>query len=432
MLLSDNSQANNVSSPELFTVTRLLAIANKFFSVSWIIFFILLVFLCVLLPRFDFYLEDVQTFLFPLFLLALRKLPRNTRFRLPLGLVVTALLFWLVGALNVRAFSSSVSNNSLVYLSRLEADKDGLLGRDLYLRYNEIAKTYSLPRMALVQRSFSHDEEAESWLEKRSSAIFLVHGLAEWLRVIVPDRSSYFDEPGFIFKQTNTEELAKEAKDYSINLSKNSLVVQPDFFPVPLVFSTHPGLINLPGATPELGRHFLAWMARAIGPHIDKDEGLGEVFLVDANGFRRNDGDSVARGREDVDAIRKHFLYNAISIDGPWKTLAPRSAALFYLGLLESKDISDGQYYSAAALKCALAAFKNAASFVEKRFNADIYAAIFNNAAVLQIIAAENARDIARARQWLTKAAMLPETGVSNHASKLAMLNLLMLDRAGL
>lgn len=388
---------------------------KKYLSPFWLIFLAVLLLVFLILAYSGVLIEDLQTYFFPLFLVTLWRLPRSPAFRLPVPLVIFAFFLW-VGVESVGAFSRSSSLPS-IRLSRLQGDSDGLRARGLYQRYNEIARTYELPSMSLLQLSFDGDAEAREWLDEKPNCPFLIYGPPRWFRVVFPrDASRYFADYPRLMKIEDMPQLFKDsARHLGILLERDVAVAYMPGVGVPLALTFQPEVVGIPGEPAELSRHGIAWLAKGLerGP------------------WAQREGDRMAeQERASRHAARFDAFYEAGHISGPWKTNILLGLSYYFMGTLDLLEALDSPRVEPVLTESALRAFRKAAALVVRWKDPGVAAAVFNNAAVAQLAKGTSSGDLAKARKWFKYA--LTSRGESQKpslASRVAMLNLISLDQ---
>lgn len=365
-------------------------------------------------------LEDAQTILFPVALLCIARLPVNSKYRLSWVPLTIILACWLTAAIHVRGYFPHQLGRSTVYLARLNNDKSELKARELYRTYNEVANAYSLPLMSMVQREFTSLDEARSWLDARPTAAFLVLGEPNWLRVLLQHRVSLV-EPVVVNSPVLSEgvsssgehALRTEAVYYGIDLEAQAAVVRSNGSDLALVITRTPDSIRLPAEPSDLARHYLGWLAKG----LDKPSATNPS----------------AETLELQRAQRDDAFSSAANIRGQWRTFAPVSLARFFRGQLALGAGLSGGRTEYGEVRCAVKHLAQAKKALQVKFDPELYSAILNNLGVSLITMNHEAATITDARRALAVASTVTEaTGVPTYSARLALLNLLMLDRAGL
>lgn len=340
----------------------------------------------VLAPHFGVLAEDAQTFLFPLFAVVFYFIPKNRAQRLPLVLLLFVVLLWLATSAFVRGALPQGAETSRIYLSRLQGDSDGMQARGLYQRINEIARTYELPRMELVQRFFSDEADALQWLHRNPRSPFVIWGAPEWYTVSLAPNQSDLLSPHKLDGSCPTETKGER-------FDNNSFCIPPFGGRFELVLV--PESITIPDTPPELGRHFIAWLARGLS--LDKKPG---------HPWNRSDKASKPVSQSALLlAMRRDAVIEALRIDGPWASGTPHGLAHFLLGTLDCIEGLEQGAPEERLFESSLEHFRKAASLVAETDNPRLFAAIFNNAALVKLLLARGEDDVRQARKWFALAA---------------------------
>ncbi len=355
--------------------------------------------------------------LFPLFALAVWRLPRPGVQRLPLMLLLLAVCVWGIASLHVSGLIPGTSQEAVTFLSRLQGDKDGLRTRELYSRYNQIAQTYSLPGIELVQRSFRTTEEARNWLNRRTNVPFLVSGTLEWVSIDFPhDASPYFRFAKNVVSAEQAPTFMKEwARDLHLNLETEIALVHLPGYEIPFVVAFQPEAISVPSEPTELCRHFIAWLGKGL---------VRPPRMLD--GERR-----VQDLREENIAERKDAFNEAAHIEGAWKSPVPKSLALYFLGTLNFMLSLDGEQIDQASLQLAHESFRDSGHGLQRSRSLEFFTVLFNNAALAQLVdySDPSAFEDARRMLWLA-ATSYKENKRITVGEKAALINLLVLQNS--
>lgn len=343
----------------------------------------LLVILVLIAPSLGFLAEDAQTVMFPLCSIAFYFIPKSREQRLPLALIVLISILWIGTSAFVRGALPTSAQTPHVYLSRLSGDGDGLRARAIYQRYNEIARTYELPKMELVQRFFSTEDDARQWLRSSPQSPFVIWGSPEWYGLVFAPSQ----DPLFLPHRMNSLCSGKSDRTAS-PASSGEICIPPFEGHFKLVFL--PESIGIPDEPPELGRHFIAWLARGLSlqkAEIAPDPGPDAGRLMSESA--------------QLLAMRRDALTEALRIEGPWASGNPHGLAHFLLGTLDCIEWLNQADESSRLLESSLGHLRKAASLVAKSDNPRLFAAIFNNAALVKLLLAEGNEDVLQAKRWL-------------------------------
>ncbi len=356
-----------------------------------------------------FAVEDLQTLVFPIIAISVLYLPRNTQFRIPLAAFGCAIFLWLGSALEVRGFMPVRSSGQGVFLANLEGDSERYYSRERLRLYNLIAKAYDLPHMTMVHRRFSTPVGAHNWLNKQRKGIVLLFGGQKWTQGVFKSEGwQYLQSPihnleGFELPNPVIEEIHK----LKINLRDDAFVVSNEDLEMPLFLQVTPERFQLPSIPGELFNRFLAWLSGGL-----REKLYGMSQSVEEKSMRRD------------------YFNEAASVVGPWLSNAPRGLGKFFVA---SDDTVNALAKEPSLFRCALKQFREGAAFATIQEAPEINAAIFNNAGVAMLLQATERKHFAKASQWLWHAAITVDSnGQPVLGAKLAMLNVIMLDRAGL
>ena len=266
-------------------------------------------------------IEDLQTLLFLPLLLAFWRLPKNPSYRIPGPLILTVLILWLGASLRVHGVFNKPSSRTAVYLSRFPGDKDGLLGRSTFQRYNEIAQTYHLPSMELLLRTLSTEKETRLWLSGNPNVPLVVGGDSEHFDITF---NNIIDSQAHCFRAALAQDSLsssqrKAAQDLGIDLERDVLSVRIPGLERPLLLTMQPLRVKIPDEPSELSRHFMAWLAAGLAkkPH-------------DVLESPESPADRLSRWQ---DAFNE-----ALKIDGPWGTPIPAGLSYYMIGTLQTLE----------------------------------------------------------------------------------------------
>lgn len=371
-------------------------------SIFWFVALVVFSFCVTLAPRFGYYLEDAQAAFFPVLLFSFFMLPKKKTFRIPSLVVFFCILGWGHSVLKTSGVFSFFPTDSRLYLSRLSNDDMEVTARDLKRRVNEIAATYHLSTLELLPQSLIGASEQKKWLSHHPDARLIIGGDKHWLVVTarVP----------FLFHKDNSS-TSKELFSLETESRYLGLTQGVDYDPLFIsglnnhfLLSSRMLTFSLPSTPTELSRHYLAWLAAG----LDEEESFHHIGLG--------------------------YLYEAQQVLGLWKSSGPLAVAHFFsalghllLALEHETSVELGE------VNCALDQFKQALAKVRQKYEPELYATFFNNAAVAKLVAAQTEKDYQMAEAWLLKAAKTrTKQGEATQGTKLALLNLITLTRTGI
>ena len=359
-------------------------------------------------------IEDAQSALFPLFLLCFLGFFAAPAFRFPLWLGFAAVCCWFLALLHINQVFTVGGSPHQALMARLAGDDSSLEGRDLFSRVNQIADTYVLTRAKLIFRSVDSEKEAQGLLASNPESPYLVWGDSEWYRIASQGNLANLGL-GAAIASTTVDNKEQQLPLQHFGLSRGhyvSVVSQADFGPE-LAIVVVPEYFNMPARPEELARHFLAWLS----------EGLAADSLL-----RTKVDPAISTTSMRLDAFNEASL-----IDGVWKSHAPLGFADQMLGtftLLDSlkEDRERGREGERAA-----AFFRKAAGYARHETDPELYAAIFNNAAVTMALRGSSPEDFQKAETWLHHALGAVKKGASvPQGSRAALFNLNSLFQTGL
>lgn len=392
---------------------------RKNFNTPWGIVFVLTFFLLLILPRFGIRIEDTQTLFFPVVLVSFWKFPRTSNFCFPIAFVILAFGCWGFSFLFTRAFVPNRLMSRAIYVSRLSDDQHEVETHRFQRQFHEVAKTHSFTGLSQLERTFRNELDALAWLSHHPQALMLLRGSPALLEVILPARGLTW-ENGATLDPDIPESLLQASRRAGIELSKDTIILQPRDLDVALAIAGTPELLRLPGPPPDQSWHFLVLLAKgfSVGSGTRGSPKIqDQTFAL----FQAK------RWEEFVEASR---LYSG------WRFTSPRALAEFFLGTDQLLGSTRNSAEGAKEIQCALLNFRRGMRYARKKQDREILAALFNNAAVAQLLLAHTGsteeRDYRTARKWLLQAAsIVNSSGKVVRGGKLAYLNLVMLERAG-
>jgi len=331
---------------------------SAYVNLKWVAALCVLLGIALIAPFFGLAVEDTQTLLFPFFVLVLFLLPRERLLKLPVAIVLLWFVFWGAGVMNVRALLPLHGGSSQLYLSRLYGDRSGAAARRFLNAYAELARRFSVPGISMIQRSFETPTAASSWLRARPDALALVSGDTEWLLF-------QFNR---IFSQPSVElpGIAGGVEVYVPFANRKLIVVEA------------PQALTVGQQPIDLSKHYTAWLLEGVN-----------------------------WSRQGKLTPARHAFEAASEVSGPWRSLDPQGFSHFLLGTSYFIANTKERAVSAAHLSCAIMHFKRALSLANSLQSPEIASVAFNNAAVAQLVAAEDEEHIDLAKRWLERALVL-------------------------
>lgn len=370
-------------------------------------------------------IELAQTIFFPLFLLCLWRLPRSKAFHLPSGLVFASLACWGVSGLHVRGYLPDLFSTEHITMSRLVNDvSDDKNSREFFRRYRTIARAYSLPSMELLARRFADAGDAQKWIDSKKNVSLVLGGNAEWLDVSFS--TAEFHLPGEPKDSLLRAEVAKLAKDWNIVFERDHIsLIQPPGSPTPVLFAMLPKTLSLPSEPSELTLHFLAWLARSLSANTEQASAFGDASteLGRSESFRQL--------REN--AFREDAIVQMTKMLGSWKSPAPLSLSRLILGTFQLSEtlaeISSSNLNTIAAASELNAAQK----MLRTERYPELISIVRNNFGVARSFVAETDEEFMKSRkEFLGTATITGDDGQPTVGARVAMINLILLERAGM
>lgn len=368
---------------------------------SWDLLLILTVIACVLLLQVS--VSERQQIIFPLSLIFLWGCCRKFDLRFPKVLFAVVLAAW---SLTLAHFSLKLPSDIPLeqspfgYLNSVAASQAGFDPDQFFLRFNQIAMTYHLPRL----RIRGEDSRPQLKLSQH-----FVHGYRGLFEIDAENKRLHvkFETP----KQRAGHQTDQLLRSFKIPSHAANRVEHPVFH-VPLYLSQEAGQLNMQALPEDLTLHFLTWFA----------EGLrGSSVLADDSLFERE--------------RRRNAFYVAANYLGPWISNSPRGLATYLLGQVDLQEAVFGSEFEAGAVSCALDDFKNASGMVQRKYEPEMHAAILNNAAVSMVLGSDLSDPIEQNKvsRWLWLASEArTSTGQVPVSARLALINFQILRREGL
>ena len=361
--------------------------------------------------------EDAQTVLFPFVLLLVWQLPRLPVLRVPSVLLSAAAAFWLVGTLNVRGYLPSLFSTPGIYLAKIEGDTSDLEARAFERRYRDVSRTYSLPGLELVHRRFDGAGDATRWLTTREQGVALLSGNQRALRLYLSPKAGEQLAVGEPIAALSNE-MHAEARKLGLKMDGRVRGARLASSDIVMAVGVIPESIELPNQAPELVRHYVGWMARAL--RVD--------LLTLEESPLTNDS------HQEVLALQRDALNEAMMVEGAWTSYTPTGFAqmLVATGYLLQSARAESDGYQEGVLKLVRAAYSRSKRLIRQRYAPDIYAMVLNNDAVVRLLQSESDGQRKDVRRMLWQAAAIKDAnGGVVLGAKLAYLNLLLLERKG-
>jgi hypothetical protein len=360
-------------------------------------------------------IEDLQFVFFPLVLLVFVLLPRKASHRIPLSLISLSIVLWLGSAAYVEGLLPGLRHRPTSVISRLSSDVDGMQARALFVRFNEIARTYELPEIEILQRSFADAAEARNWLIAHKRSPFVVRGDIDWLQLNFLTRISAYLLPiapvaggNILFDAPSVVDQQRALSRWQLEVGTDVILLQVPGYVRPFALVFQPSQAQTSSEPSELTRHWLAWLAAAL--HIPPKHVLD---LESQHRFL---------------ATRIDALNEANLISGPWKSDEPRALSEHLSATLQLLDAALSHSVQASE---SLAQFRSAAGRVRRTESPELFSAIFNNAAVALLFQSDTVEDFARAVKWLELSSETAGGETVDAAARAAMYNLEALSEHG-
>ncbi len=397
--------------------------SQRFFcrrSAALILIVVLALFLIA--QRFAAPIDSLQSWTFPLFAALFWFLPRTKAYRPPLPLLGCALFCWAFAALNVRGYLSMFQLHDRVVLSPLREDPDGSAGRELYRRYNIIAQAYGLPKMDLLVRDLSDTSKAKEWLKGNHGVDLLIRGTRDWLLVSFSDVA--LELAGGLRNGELPSDFAGLAAEWKLPLDRSVRAIHIDGVSTPLLFGLVLEDLPLPSEPTELSRHYLGWLARAVGRH---------TAARDFGDLKEALGASPEFSALQLQAFREDALAQMTMMLGAWKSPEPIAQARLLLGSYQLAEALHEISANKELLYTAIGTLQQAQRLLRKQTHPELISLIRNNAAIARLFEAESDEDYAKARhEFFTTAAIVDSDGVPTLGARLAMFNMINLEQSGL
>lgn len=329
------------------------------------------VFLTLLAQKLQVPADNLQTALFPIVVGLIWFLPKDPARRLPLLLLLGALLCWAGSALAIRGYLPINVYQTPYVITRLQGDPEDKIQRAIFHRFNQVALSFKLPQLGLVVRS--NLEQPAEWAETRGVAA-LLQGETKTLTV------------GFPRKGVQTREVGA------------------GILPTPLKVVSSLPVISIGVRSSESFGHFLPWFLAALNT-------------------------PAAAAEEKLSLLRM-----ASVVAAPNSEYGLRFIARFFLGTETLLSAVQGSDVQEGALRCALSNVEAALRQVRGRrvrWASGEIAAALNNGAVARLLLAESREDLEVASDWFRQAAKIRSGSRPALAAKVAAENMRRLAKVG-
>ncbi len=362
--------------------------------------------------------EDMQAALFPFVLLLIWRMPQSAALRVPPSLLLGAAALWLVGGLNVRGYLPSLLSTPGVYLAKVEGDTSDLEARAFERRYRDVSRTYSLPTLELVHRRFAGVKDASAWLSSRDQGVALLAGNQRVLRLYLSPEAGEQLAIGEAITPLSNEAHA-EARKLQLPLDGRVRGVRLPASDLVLAVGVIPELVDLPSHAPELVQHYVGWIARALRLDLLTSE----------------DNSVTDDSHQETLALQRDALNEAVMVEGAWSSYTPTGFAQMLIAtsyLLQASTLeSDG--YQPGVLTVVRNSYARSKRLMRQKFDPHAYAVLLNNDAVVRILQSESDGERKDVRRLLWQAAAIRDAeGRAVLGAKLALLNLLLMERRGI
>ncbi|MFN8390660.1 MAG: hypothetical protein U0136_10255 [Bdellovibrionota bacterium] len=374
--------------------------------------------------RFSVSIECAQVLAFPFIAVAFVRLFKDRSLRLPAPLGLLAVGGWFFATLNIYGYLPSFSERPIVYLSRLDNDPEEKLARELLLRYTTISKAYSLPRMELVLRRFADNALAQSWLNDRQTSSLLISGDPNWLTVTFPSKVLSIGELEDKARPELMQLLHAEAKRLDVDLETRVRVAVIPGLDVPMAFALAPDEIVVPGEPTELARHYLGWLARALGRTSGSYQDIGDA--------KRGIGSSPRFDELERFAYHADAVAQTTMMLGAWRSPEPIACARFLMGTVRLFEALSEPSSMSEAIEDSINIFNSSQKILRKESQPALVSLIRTNAVLATLLSNNDEEDLSRLRRDLINTASITDSsGHPTRGARLALLNLEVLEYAG-
>lgn len=347
-------------------------------------------------------LEDFQQFAFPVVVVLFFTVARYLKLGISNWLAVIPLLFWIVSLCNILGVVASSGFGPSMAMARLVDDPELELRGKFFRDYQKLARQKSLPALGLLEKQIPDSKRALQSLEAKGLDV-LVSGSFSWLTVsLSKDR---------LEKISGISPLVKQDLEYENYLSPDDvarlMVIKGIDQNNEWLVLKGPQSVLLPTRDSLLAGTFIGWLGTALGSKIENES-------------------------SDFSFERSFALSRITESFGLWATNVPRAFAGFLLGTSHLINSVENKVLPEIKI-CSRSIFAAAASRVSASENPELYAAIFNNAAVAKILSTTTPHVMRQARAELWKAANTRDSrGELAPGARVAYVNLLKLERLGL
>ncbi len=347
-------------------------------------------------------LEDFQQFAFPVVVVLFFVAARYFRLGISNWLAVIPFLFWIASLCNIHGVMASSGFGPSMAMARLVDDPELELRGKFFRDYQKLARKESLPSLGLLENQIADSEEALQSLEAKGLDI-LVSGNFSWLTISLSrDR---------LDKISGVSSLTREDIEYENYLSPDDVsrlvVVKGVDQNNEWLVLKGPQSVFLPTRDSLLARSFLGWMGTAVGSKVENES-------------------------RDFSFERSFALSRITESFGLWASNVPRAFGGFLLGTAHLINSVENRFMPEMKI-CSRSIFATAASRVSANEDPELYAAIFNNAAIAKILSTTTPHVMRQAKAELWKAANTRDNqGKLAPGARVAYVNLLKLERLGI
>lgn len=342
-------------------------------------------------------LSDIQTLVFPFLLVVFYQAARRLGLEIPSWIFMSCFVIGSGFALNVRGYLTTSS--SPIVFAELAGDNGGASRREFNLSYREVSSRYHFPALDYLERSFPSVSSAEEWLREYPEKLILIIGRSRSF-LLVPQRGGLL-----ALGQTQSDPV-------TLNVISNYELPADSFVPAhvgngQLLISLGPRAVSLPQEPIELSRHYLGYLADALGA------------LRIGGG-----GSSIFRAR----------LLATLGFDGEWGSPVPRAYAHFLLGTAALISALSKEGKQNMELACANRHLSRSLKLLKSRKSPELISAAFNNIAISYAASHINSDDRRRIKSLLKRAMSMRVSrgGNATEGAQIAASNLVLLRRHGL
>jgi hypothetical protein len=362
-------------------------------------------------------ISHAQIALFPIVAILLALLALAIKYRPLLLLVCVSTIGWIFSTSNLLAVLPSAIQSGDLFFAKYEDshDPEGIESWHRYRLYSKYARAYPFPDAHILDREFKNNDAAAIWLNSKNGKALLLRGDKNWPSVVFKQKSTdYFRS--YKFDNKRYAELATRAEALKLDLNDEAVVIPWLEGEQEFLLQIAPEVITVPSAPEQLTLPLIGWLAHGLSLNLS---------------LKENEADNAV-----LESIRRDAFNEAASIVGFWKSLTGIAAAEFFRATHDSyvalswNGNADQSGWGETTLDCALKSLRTAAGRVIKKNDPEIFAAIYNNAAISLLYKNPTPEDILTIKSWLTKASKTKDRdGHVVRGAKLALLNLVALDK---